>query len=666
MRCCELFRTKSRPGQGPKYRPAHRRRRQGFWPRIEYLLATVAPDLLIIGERREREDLSGRVDNFGYRSATTSAAELARYLGEHPPAAILLCARGCDVPELLHTLRQDPQGIGIPVVLHSELGGEIRDLADVLELGADRFLVAPVDDDELRDTLLELLGPSEPTTPSQVDLGTGSALPLRQRDPLLAQLRRTLAALDERHDVPASDSGDFDLDAIGLGGGPGLESEREDNDSDIDSDIDSDSDGLLDVEPATKRVVRRPRQGQPRPVPTLRLSERGEAPRPEVSTKTTKVSRSRKTSSKRQVTLTRGSAPPDQPSAESDLQTSPLPELLVRLENKRYSGLLRIHGPSTIEIEWSNGAPVSARSDRPEDRLSATLLRRGLINGASAQDLKRNLPSDTIDDIDAAIETAAIKASERSAVIDEYTAELLTTAFTWRGSWSLHAPNAPKGTARPPVLHRPLAAITCEGILLELEEPVLRERLGCGELRPRMRPGNDLDDLDPPAEAAVLGDLLDARLSIDEIAALGGRPLLAWVYALHVLGRIDLVEGSGSRETNDPNDPNDPNDLTDLGEVENDGKNEAAIDRQRLGTALKRARGGDYFVLLGLPQSASDGELRRAHHRLQQTFADERLEASTLRTMAAELRELRAALDEARDVLLDDALRAAYLAYREN
>ncbi|HFE46179.1 MAG TPA: hypothetical protein ENJ18_11910 [Nannocystis exedens] len=632
----------------------------------------MAPDLLIIGERLEREDLSRRVDDFGYQSATASPGELARHLGNHPPAAILLCARGCDVPELLHTLREDPQGIGIPVVLHSELGGAIRDLADVLELGADRFLVAPVDDSELRETLLELLGPSEPTTPSQVDLGTGSDLPLRQRDPLLAQLRRTLAALDRRNDTAASDSGGFDLDTIGLGGGPGLESERESDD------IDSDGLSMINVEPATERVIRHPPQARQRPhrAATLRLADRHQTPPPELTDKTTKVSRRHKKGSKRQV-ISRGDAaisthessqigdqrpsetPPRQPSEESDLQLSPLPQLLMRLQSERFSGMLRICGPRTIEIDWSDGIPVQARSDRPEDRLSAALLRRGLIDQASAQELQRRLPSDTIDNIDAAIELGAIKISERSLVLDEQIAEMLTAGFTWRGSWSLHPGSAPQRTTRPP-LHRPLAAIICEGILLEFEEPTLRHRLGDGELRPKIRPGCDLNDLDPPTEAAVLTEPLDARLSIDELAALGGRPLLAWIYALQVLGRIDLVDGSGAIKTVDPT-------AGDKSKSQSDREEEkkGSIDRQRLGAALERARSGDYFDLLGLPQSASRGELRRAHHRLRQTFADEHLEASTLKTMAAELQELRAAVDEARDVLLDDALRAAYLAYRE-
>ena len=605
----------------------------------------MAPDLLIIGEPVEREDLSGRVEDFGYRSATASAGELAHHLGEFPPAAILLCARGCDVRSLLTELREDPKGLGIPVILHSTLGDEIRDLADVMELGADRFLVAPVDDDELRETLLELLGPSEPSALSNALGPDADDLPLRHRDPLLAQLRRTLAALDERSAPPAGDSGDFDLDAIGLGGGPEL-------DTDTNADTDADDLALIDVEPVTQRVVRGERRAS-----TLRLADESAThPRSKAhgTPKTSPLRRDpasahtrRLTSPARSIGDSHRADEISEASERGRLGEAPLPELLLRLEIGRFSGLLRISKSEAqdVDILWSEGAPVDLRSDRPEDSLSAGLLRRGLIDTSTARELRSRLPGDSLADVDAAVDLGAIKPSEASFVRGEHLAELLTTAFSWSGAWSLHP--GPKVDDRPTALARPLSTIIAEGILLELEEPLLRERLGPAQTRPRLRPGASLTDLDPPVEARALGAPLDGRLTLDDIVALGGRPLLAWIYALRVLGRVEL-DGPASERA-------------DAGSEESD----AEIDLRRIRTALGPARKGDYFALLDLPVQASRGELRRAHHRLRQTFSDEHLEVRTRTSMAAELRELRAALDEARDVLLDDALRAAYLAYSE-
>ena len=66
------------------------------------------------------------------------------------------------------------------------------------------------------------------------------------------------------------------------------------------------------------------------------------------------------------------------------------------------------------------------------------------------------------------------------------------------------------------------------------------------------------------------------------------------------------------------------------------------------------------------PLKVRDGVLAaqlRAHADLRETFAEERLEPRSREELADELAALRVALDEAREVLLDEALRAAYLAH---
>ena len=55
--------------------------------------------------------------------------------------------------------------------------------------------------------------------------------------------------------------------------------------------------------------------------------------------------------------------------------------------------------------------------------------------------------------------------------------------------------------------------------------------------------------------------------------------------------------------------------------------------------------------------------MRRAYVDLSGTFRDEVLEEGSLERYARELDELRAALEEARDILTDDAMRSAYLAH---
>jgi hypothetical protein len=87
-----------------------------------------------------------------------------------------------------------------------------------------------------------------------------------------------------------------------------------------------------------------------------------------------------------------------------------------------------------------------------------------------------------------------------------------------------------------------------------------------------------------------------------------------------------------------------------------------AIDRRRIDERLALARDSDYFSLLGVAREAGRAELLRAHADLRDTFAAERLEPRTREELADALAELHAALDEAREVLLDEVLRSAYLA----
>jgi hypothetical protein len=56
----------------------------------------------------------------------------------------------------------------------------------------------------------------------------------------------------------------------------------------------------------------------------------------------------------------------------------------------------------------------------------------------------------------------------------------------------------------------------------------------------------------------------------------------------------------------------------------------------------------------------------RAYEDLAETFGEDNLEEAAAKEAAEEMRELRAALGQARDILADDAMRSAYLAHLED
>ena len=119
--------------------------------------------------------------------------------------------------------------------------------------------------------------------------------------------------------------------------------------------------------------------------------------------------------------------------------------------------------------------------------------------------------------------------------------------------------------------------------------------------------------------------------------------LFALLFTLDLAGHVDL------REQPEPQAHSD--------------RDPAQVDSDRILERLRLAREADYFDLLGIGRDASRGEVRQAHSELSATFSDEALEQDSCRRHARELRELRAAIEEARDILGDDSMRSAYLAH---
>ena len=76
---------------------------------------------------------------------------------------------------------------------------------------------------------------------------------------------------------------------------------------------------------------------------------------------------------------------------------------------------------------------------------------------------------------------------------------------------------------------------------------------------------------------------------------------------------------------------------------------------------LELVRRANYFAILGLGRSCTGHEVREASERLLSDLKVERFDPVTP-GLAADVREIRRVLEEARDVLSDDALRAEYRA----
>jgi hypothetical protein len=223
----------------------------------------VIPEVLIVGDPGDQA-LAERIGRLGYDVGACAPDEVAQRLAGGPaPSAVVVCTSDADPAAVMTELRATPQGAAVPVTLYGRLRGDIRGLADVLDLGADHFLEEPVADDVLGAALEALAGPparpvssAAPEEESGQDFSTGSfsswpsrteiidepeaGAPSRSRssdgsgnhrpgDLVIGQLHRTLDLLDERLRDRASDGGedrdDVDLASLGLDALPHVEAD---------------------------------------------------------------------------------------------------------------------------------------------------------------------------------------------------------------------------------------------------------------------------------------------------------------------------------------------------------------------------------------------------------------------------------------------------------
>lgn len=183
------------------------------------------------GDRAHRGELVPRVQDLGYTVVPVRERELVPRAAQNPgPAAVIVCLGTTDASRLVQALRQRPETMGIPVLLYGRLQGETPDLAAVLELGADRFLEAPVDEAELKAALVELAGPPAGTVRTEVREASPAPRPVRA-DPVLSRLHHTLevlaARLETREESVDGHRDGIDLEAMGLDAVPDVDPEHD-------------------------------------------------------------------------------------------------------------------------------------------------------------------------------------------------------------------------------------------------------------------------------------------------------------------------------------------------------------------------------------------------------------------------------------------------------
>jgi hypothetical protein len=314
---------------------------------------------------------------------------------------------------------------------------------------------------------------------------------------------------------------------------------------------------------------------------------------------------------------------------------------LWQLHAQRFSGRLLVGfiGGAIKQVWWRRGVPVYAASSAAADGLHARLQARGLIGRGQVQGSARLADEDLQAAARRLVQAGLLKPREQAEAVRDAALRIVESLCSDAAErWLVDAEPAP-GDIGPGA---PVLALLTAGARLGLGLQRLREDLPestCLSVQ-----ADDLDELAAqlgwPEAAQWLG-LLDGGRSLGQLVEEDGldeRELWAAAQVLWAAGLAQAVE------------------------VDVDAAL-VAIDRRRIEERLALAGSSDYFGLLGVARDAGRAAVLRAHADLRETFAEERLEPRSREELAEELAALQVALDEAREVLLDEALRAAYLAH---
>ena len=632
--------------------------------------------------------LMGRVASLGYEAAECSPEHVATRLSSGvTPAAIVVCTGAANPATLMAELRRTRHGAAVPVTLCGRPGGPIRDLADVLDLGADHFLEEPVPDEQLASALEALAGPP----PRTISMGAGPRRPEAAAaqgdwpnrtevlsdsddsvargatgsigrtgsggDPAIGQLHRTLDLLEERlrtkrdptgSEVGSEVSDELERSLLKLDPVPiGAEGDAIDP---------ADSQGGLEI-------VARPDDANP-PDATVLLEATAVTTRPLREGSDPGSHRSAAApialdevhdpeSSSRLRDRPRRT-PPLPVDREGQLEQLEVPRLLWKLSRAGFTGTVTLARGRVEKRLWFQAGNLGfARSNLGHDRLTDGLLRRGLLTRTQYDAARRLAAKEPRRAGQLLVEAGFLKPDELPRVLREHLIRIIDSTFAWtEGRWWI-VPG--ERCDEPLLLDRSTAQILLEGVRARMDAAQLWALVGGPRQFARLERevveggfGRLADELGlTPSEESLLARL-DGRHSLEDLIAeppVDELELLDLVYALHVLELVDLT---GERQAQPKV------------EVER-----SQVDRARIGARLELAREGDYFALLGLSRDAGRVEVRRARAELVQTFADHELESATRRDLADELQELRVAIDEAARILADDGLRSAYLAHLE-
>jgi uncharacterized protein DUF4388 len=332
---------------------------------------------------------------------------------------------------------------------------------------------------------------------------------------------------------------------------------------------------------------------------------------------------------------------------------------LGRIYLQRLTGRLVLRRDAVEKvIFFDRGAPILGMSSDPEDRMGEMLLRQGRLTEAQLERASAGAPRAERRLGVVLVEQGLIKPTELSVVVRRHFEEIIYSAFGWEeGEWSL-GPGQP--TQEIVLLDEHPAAIILAGVRRKYGATRLLRCLGGKQQLLRLashrvpaREG-EVDLLTRMAmtiEERAIAALFDGTRTLDEVRAVSGareEAVCGIAWALSVLGQLDRVEARVAEPARAVS-----------GDL-NGATIQSSSERERVLARYAFVEEGDYFQVLDLPRGSGVEDVRRAHDRLMRELAPTSLDAGLVAELGAELRAIRAVLDEALRVLGAPGMRERY------
>jgi hypothetical protein len=358
--------------------------------------------------------------------------------------------------------------------------------------------------------------------------------------------------------------------------------------------------------------------------------------------------------------------------ADSDLAAH-----LGRIYLQRLTGRLTLRREGVeMVIFFDRGAAILGTSSDPEDRMGEMLVRQGRLTPAQLAQASEGLPRAERRLGAVLVELGFVKPTDLSVVVRRHFEEIIYSAFGWEdGEWAL-APGQP--SQEIVLLDEHPAAIILAGVRRKYGAARLRRCLGGGAMVFK-RAGKELtDELLPrmamTTEERAIVELFDGARTLDDVRALAGareEVVLGVAWTLMVLGQLDRLSpwvvhpAAATAQA-----PRAAAPATNGAAFHEPERSVVVKERARVADrAAVRARilarhalveEGDYFEMLDLPRGAGADEVRSAHATLSRELAPTSLDAVLVAELGAELRAIRAVLDEALRVLGEARMRERY------